>query len=115
MLGFQFAPRIPDLKHRRLYSFAKPSSYPALEPMIAGRINVALIRAQWQDILRVAASTRNRRPLDSASDTKSKDQRWFAASGSVIGERVPRARFRPPQPQTLRVSASLRTPSRSSQ
>jgi len=66
MLGFQFAPRIPDLKHRRLYSFGKPSDHPALEPMvepsgspvIAGRINVALIRAHWQDILRVAASIR---------------------------------------------------------
>jgi TnpA family transposase len=44
LLGFQFAPRIPDLKNRRLYSFRKPSATPALEPMIAGRINVALIR-----------------------------------------------------------------------
>jgi TnpA family transposase len=59
LLGFQFAPRIPDLKHRRLYSFAKPSAYPALEPMIAGRINVALIRAHWSEILRVAASIRS--------------------------------------------------------
>jgi TnpA family transposase len=58
MLGFQFAPRIPDLKHRRLYSFDKPSAYPALEPMIAGRINVALIRAHWSEILRVIASLR---------------------------------------------------------
>jgi TnpA family transposase len=46
------------LKHRRLYSFSKPSAYPALEPMIAGRINVDLIRAHWSEILRVAASIR---------------------------------------------------------
>jgi TnpA family transposase len=58
LLGFQFAPRIPDLKHRRLYSFGKPSAYPALEPMIAGRINVDLIRAHWSEILRVVASIR---------------------------------------------------------
>jgi len=58
LLGFQFAPRIPDLKHRRLYSFGRPSAYPALEPMIAGRINVALIRAHWSEILRVVASIR---------------------------------------------------------
>ena len=32
LLGFQFAPRIPDLKHRRLYSFGKPSQYSALSP-----------------------------------------------------------------------------------
>ena len=56
LLGFRFAPRIPDLKDRRLYSFDKPEVYPALEPMIAGRINVALIRAHWQEILRIAAS-----------------------------------------------------------
>jgi TnpA family transposase len=58
LLGFQFAPRIPDLKNRRLYGFAKPSAYPALEPLIAGRINVALIRAHWPEILRIAASIR---------------------------------------------------------
>jgi TnpA family transposase len=58
LLGFQFAPRIPDLKDRRLYSFAKPSVYPALEPIIAGRIDIALIRAHWPDILRVATSIR---------------------------------------------------------
>src|ERR1700758_1231769 len=58
LLGFQFAPRIPDLKNRRLYSFAKPSAYPALEPLIAGRINIALIRAHWPEILRIAASIR---------------------------------------------------------
>ena len=58
LLGFQFAPRIPDLKHRRLYSFAKQSDYPTLEPMIAGRINVAKIRAHWSEILRIVASIR---------------------------------------------------------
>ena len=58
LLGFQFAPRIPDLNSRRLYSFGKPSSYPSLEPLIAGRINIGLIRAHWTDILRVAASIR---------------------------------------------------------
>ena len=58
LVGLQFAPRIPDLKHRRLYSFGKPSAYPTLEPMIAGRINVELIRAHWSEILRIIASIR---------------------------------------------------------
>ena len=58
LLGFQFAPRIPDLKSRRLYAFGKASAYPTLEPLIAGRVNVALIRAHWAEILRVAASIR---------------------------------------------------------
>jgi TnpA family transposase len=58
LLGFQFAPRIPDLKSRRLYGFGKASTYPSLEALIAGRINIGLIRAHWSDILRVAASIR---------------------------------------------------------
>lgn len=58
LLAYQFAPRIPDLKSRKLYCFDKPSTYPALEPLIAGRINIALIRAHWAEILRVAASVR---------------------------------------------------------
>ena len=58
LLGFQFAPRIPDLMHRRLYSFGKPSDYPTLEPIIGGRINLALIRAHWKAILRIVASIR---------------------------------------------------------
>lgn len=58
LLGFEFTPRIPDLKHRRLYSFSKPSAYPTLEPMIAGRVNVDLIRAHWPEILRIATSIR---------------------------------------------------------
>jgi len=58
LLGFQFAPRIPDLKHHRLYSLGKASDHPTLAPLIGGRINVALIRAHWADILRIVASLR---------------------------------------------------------
>ena len=58
LLGFQFSPRIPDLKNRRLYSFGKPSAYPTLEPLIAGPVNVSLIRGHWADILRTIASIR---------------------------------------------------------
>lgn len=58
LLGFQFSPRIPDLKHRRLHIFGKPSDYPTLEPLIGGRINLALIRAHWKAILRIVASIR---------------------------------------------------------
>ena len=58
LLGFAFAPRIPDLKNRRLHVFGRAADHAALEPLIAGRINVALIRAHWPDILRIAASIR---------------------------------------------------------
>jgi TnpA family transposase len=56
ILGFQFAPRIRDLPDKRLYAF-DPSAAPAiLQPLIAGRIKVGLIRENWPDILRLAAS-----------------------------------------------------------
>ncbi len=58
LLGFLFMPRIPDLKDRRLTSFAQPSAYPSLQPLIAGRIDVGLICAYWPEILRVAVSIR---------------------------------------------------------
>ena len=59
LLGVKLSPRIPDLKHRRLYSFEKPSAYPTLEPLIAGRIDIALIRAHWADIRGIGASIRS--------------------------------------------------------
>ena len=59
LLGFRFAPRIPDLKDRRSTASTSRRPYPSLEPLIAGRINVALIRAHWDDILRIAVSIRN--------------------------------------------------------
>ena len=58
LLGFQFAPRIPDLRHRRLHVFGRASDHPTLEPLVAGRINVDLLRVHWPDILRVAVSIR---------------------------------------------------------
>ena len=61
-------------------------------------------RHSWGEVIDIA-SNRSRRPLASASDTKSSDQRWFAAPSYAIGDRVPNARFRSPR---------LRTPSRSS-
>jgi len=43
-------------KSRRPYSLGTASACPSLEPLIAGRINVALIRAHWPEILPVATS-----------------------------------------------------------
>jgi TnpA family transposase len=49
---------LPTVESTLLYSFGKAAAYPSLEPLIAGRINTALIRAHWPEILRVAASIR---------------------------------------------------------
>ena len=56
LLGFRFAPRIRDLRDKRLYTFDAASVYPGLAALIAGRINERLIRSHWGDMMRVAAS-----------------------------------------------------------
>ena len=58
LLGFRFAPRIPNLADRKLYAFGPASTWPALAPFVAGRPDEKLITAQWDDVLRLAASVR---------------------------------------------------------
>jgi TnpA family transposase len=58
LLGFQLAPRIPNLAERRFYTFGAPSGWPALEPFVAGRIDEKLIATHWDDVLRLATSVR---------------------------------------------------------
>lgn len=58
LLAFRFAPRIPNLHDRRLYTFGPAAAWPRLEPFIAGRIDEALIQAHWDDVLRLATSIR---------------------------------------------------------
>jgi TnpA family transposase len=58
LLGFRFAPRIPNLAERRLYGFGPASNWPALAPFIAGRADERLITAHWDEVLRLAASVR---------------------------------------------------------
>src|SRR5262249_60746922 len=58
LLGFRFAPRIPNLTERRLYTFGRAGAWPVFEPFIAGRIDENLITAHWDDVLRLATSVR---------------------------------------------------------
>ena len=58
LLGFRFAPRIPNLGDRCLYTFGPAAQWPVLEPFIGGRIDSNLIEAHWDDILRLATSIR---------------------------------------------------------
>jgi TnpA family transposase len=56
LLGFLFAPRIKDLKDRKLYTIEKPGTYPLLEPLIGGVLDPAAIIGQWPELLRLKAS-----------------------------------------------------------
>jgi TnpA family transposase len=60
LLGRRFAPRIRDLTGWRFYTMdkamEKADSYPALKRHIGGVINIQLIRDNWDQLLRLAAS-----------------------------------------------------------
>jgi len=55
-IGF-FAPRIRDLADKRLYIDGDAKGLPTLAGLIGGTINAKLIRAHWDEILRLAASS----------------------------------------------------------
>jgi TnpA family transposase len=59
LLGFRFAPRIRDLADKRLYVPGKERDHPTLAPLIGGKLNLKLVRTQWDEILRLAASIRH--------------------------------------------------------
>lgn len=58
LLGFRFAPRIPNIAARRLHLFEGMEPGPDIEPLVAARIDERLIAAHWDDVLRLAASIR---------------------------------------------------------
>ena len=56
LLGFRFAPRIRDLADKRLYVSDPDREYGTLAPLVGGRLHLKLITAQWEEVLRLAAS-----------------------------------------------------------
>lgn len=56
LLGYTFAPRIRDLPSKRLYVFKLQKQNNILEPLVAGKINCSIIKNNWPDVLRAAAS-----------------------------------------------------------
>lgn len=60
LLGFSYKPRLKNLHKRRLFKTDKNISYDSLEPLFKGTINLELIKEQWDTMIRVAASLKNR-------------------------------------------------------
>ena len=58
LFGFRFAPRIRDLKDRRLYLFPGQNAPPILAPLVGGYVDQGHIAAHWDDVLRLGASIR---------------------------------------------------------
>lgn len=56
LLGFRFAPRIRDMKDKKLYITGSADDYPKLKSLIGGKVNVNQIRSNWDEIVRLATS-----------------------------------------------------------
>ena len=56
LLGFRFVPRIRDLPSKRLYLFDPSRTPKELKDLVGGKIREKLIRDNWPDILRLAAT-----------------------------------------------------------
>jgi TnpA family transposase len=54
--GYQFAPRIADISDARLWRCDMSKDYGPLEPVSRQRIQTEKIKANWEDMLRVAGS-----------------------------------------------------------
>jgi TnpA family transposase len=59
LLGFRFAPRIRDLKDTKLYVPKNRQKYEGLNTMIGGNLNINHVRANWDEILRLASSIKH--------------------------------------------------------
>src|SRR5262249_52266629 len=60
LLGYSFMPRLRDLADQQLYRATPEVSVGPLHPLFHGTAEVPLIREQWDQLVRVAASLRNR-------------------------------------------------------
>jgi TnpA family transposase len=60
LLGIAFMPRLKDLPDQVLSRIERTTDYGALQPLLRGRINVELILEQWDQLVRLAASLKDR-------------------------------------------------------
>ena len=56
LMGFRFAPRIRDLKEKRLYLLPGMTVPSEFASVVAGTVNVRVISDQWSELLRLAMS-----------------------------------------------------------
>jgi len=60
LLGIAFLPRLKDLPDQVLSRIDRHTDYGALQPLLRGRINVELILEQWDQLVRLATSLKDR-------------------------------------------------------
>jgi TnpA family transposase len=60
LLGINFMPRLKDLSDQVLSRIDRDTDYGDLQPLFRGRINIELILEQWDELVRLAASLKDR-------------------------------------------------------
>ena len=60
LLGITFMSRLKDLPDRVLSRINRSTDYGVLQPLFRGRINIELILEQWDQLVRLAASLKDR-------------------------------------------------------
>jgi TnpA family transposase len=60
LLGINFMPRLKDLPDQVLSRIDRDADYGILQPLFRGRINIELILEQWDQLVRLAASLKDR-------------------------------------------------------
>lgn len=61
LLGFSFMPRLKDSASVPLYTIDRARSYGRLDPLFSGAIDVEIVREQWDSLVRVASSLKDRK------------------------------------------------------
>ena len=60
MLGLSFMPRLKDLSDQVLYRASRHANYGTLQPLFRGVVDTGLIIEQWDQLVRIAASLKDR-------------------------------------------------------
>ena len=60
LLGYSFMPRLRDLSDQHLYKMDRQADHKCLNPLFHGVADTHLLREQWDSLVRVAASLKNR-------------------------------------------------------
>lgn len=60
LLGYSFMPRLRDLPDQQIYKLDRKAHYGCLDPLWSGTIDMDVIREQWDQLVRLAASLKNR-------------------------------------------------------
>jgi len=66
LFGFRFAPRIRDIKERKLYLLPEQKAPASLKPIVGGVIDIEHVTAHWDELLRLATSIRTGTTTSSA-------------------------------------------------